>query len=279
MSAGGARGAQKHLFHTINSLDDSLVRPKVQSRGPWFSTCKNGDTLGEVQDRPPSDHGSKPVIVSVDATDSTNYPDKAVHQADLGQQWLGDAQYLLYGHLNLPQNFQNLSACRVGFPTGHYHDYPESSASVMGKKEHRMDRYVAIDKRHGQAVIDLLTGKMHMCEFDHPKDLILPLMGNGPKIVLRPSMRWFSHVLKRLCQLSSKTSGARPVPQLAPDSGLYEVAKAGDHIYTKGSEKHPTFPFIVICNLDENETKEDLEDDDYHYFHNDNDEYDEDYSG
>jgi hypothetical protein len=64
-----------------------------------------------------------------------------------------------------------------------------------------MDRYVAIDKRHGQAVIDLLTGKMHMCEFDHPKDLILPLMGNGPKIVLRPSMRWFSHVLKRLCQL------------------------------------------------------------------------------
>lgn len=35
---------------------------------------------------------------------------------------------------------------------------------------------------------------------------------------------------------SSKTSGARPVPQLAPDSGLYEVAKAGDHIYTKGSE-------------------------------------------
>lgn len=43
--------------------------------------------------------------------------------------------------------------------------------------------------------------------------------------------------------------------------------------------KHPTFPFIVICNLDENETKEDLEDDDYHYFHNDNDEYDEDYSG
>lgn len=197
---------------------------------------------------------------------------------DLGKHRLleWDARNLLYGHSDLPQKIdtQSLTACRVGFPTMGTimttQPYHERHAIVRGKKEHGMDRYVTIDQRHGQAVIDLLTGKMHMCEYDHEKDLVLPLLSDQKKVVFASiSEMVFGRLEKRLVQLqkkgqadsnigssyaqwasiyipiqSSKTAGARAGPRRIPDSGLYDMAKAVDHMYAKGSE-YGTFGDIV----------------------------------
>lgn len=199
---------------------------------------------------------------------------------DLGKHRLleWDARHMLYGHSDLPQKIdtQSLTACRVGFPTMGtimtIQQYHERHVIVRGKKEHGMDRYVTIDQRHGQAVIDLLTGKMHLCQYDHEKDLVLPLVCEDQvcedkKIVFACiSDMVFGRLEKRLAQLLKKNQAdsnlAASYAQWAsiyipiqaakssrdarviPDSGLYEMAKAVEHMYAKGVE-YGTFDEVV----------------------------------
>lgn len=174
-----------------------------------------------------------------------------------------DARHMLYGHSRLPQKFdtQSLTACRVKFPSMGtimtIKPVHERHAIVRGKKEHGMDRYVTIDKRCGQAVVDLLTGKMHLCEYDHDKDLTIPLISNNKIIFASISEMVFGRVEKRLIQLQKKGESGNiaksytqwasiyiPVqgqklqkaPRQISDSGLYDRAKTLGHMFNKGGE-------------------------------------------
>ncbi|KAG5360650.1 hypothetical protein CJU89_3728 [Yarrowia sp. B02] len=179
---------------------------------------------------------------------------------DLGKHRLleWEARHMLYGHADLPQTWdtQSLTACRAGFPTMGTivtsKPYHEMNIILRGKKELQMDRYVTMEKRHGQAVIDLLTGKMYNCEYESEKDLVVPLLQNKKIVFGSISDMVFSRLEKRLLQLVQKgqtssniaSSYAQwasvyiPISSSKPkapsrqvaDSGLYENMQIQSHM-------------------------------------------------